>query len=157
KERKTLHYLMASQLTSREIVLDKLAARMFQLCLFLAMGVPVLCLNSMLGGVSPYEMGIAYGATFATICFAAALSIAISVYARSARQAVYIAYGGLFIWLLLPILLVAAVSSYTRMSFINIQDLLSYVMFTSPLGLYLFTRPRPGGASAFPDEGVLAV
>jgi hypothetical protein len=155
KERKTLHYLMASQLAGHEIVLDKLTARLFQLCLFLAMGVPVLCLNSMLGGVSPNELALAYAATFATIFLAAALSIAISVYARSPRQAVYIAYGAVLIWLILPILLAASLALYLRFTYINLLDVFSYVMLTSPLGLYIGTRPLPGGWSAFPEPLVL--
>ncbi len=43
-QRKTLHYLLASRLTSAEIVLGKLTARLLHVATFVALGIPVVCL-----------------------------------------------------------------------------------------------------------------
>ena len=52
KRRKTLQYLMVSRLTSTEIILGKLFARLLHIGVFLAIGLPVMCLISLFGGSS---------------------------------------------------------------------------------------------------------
>ena len=52
KKRKTLHYLMASQLTSPEIVLGKLFVRMPYVGVLLGVSVPVMSLLVMRGGIA---------------------------------------------------------------------------------------------------------
>ena len=51
KQRKTLHYLMASQLSSGEIVADKVLGRLPHLAVFLAIGLPVVSIMGIFGGV----------------------------------------------------------------------------------------------------------
>ena len=53
KQRKTLHYLMASRLTSFEIVLGKLLARMLYVAVLLGVSLPVLSLLVLFGGIDP--------------------------------------------------------------------------------------------------------
>ena len=75
KQRKTMHYLMASRLSSGEIVLDKLAARLLHVGVFILLGMPVMCLLTLFGGVAwDYVVG-AYAATFSITFFAAALAV----------------------------------------------------------------------------------
>ena len=75
KQRKTMHYLMASRLSSGEIVLDKLAARLLQVGVFILLGMPVMSLLTLFGGVAwDYVVG-AYAATFSITFFAAALAL----------------------------------------------------------------------------------
>ena len=52
KQRKTMHYLMASRLSSAEIVLDKLAARLLHVGAFILLGLPVMSLLTLFGGVA---------------------------------------------------------------------------------------------------------
>jgi hypothetical protein len=52
-QRKTLHYLLASRLSSAEIVLGKLGARLVHVGTFVALGLPVVCLLSLYGGLNP--------------------------------------------------------------------------------------------------------
>src|SRR3954447_26402071 len=73
KRRKTLHYLMASRLTSAEIILGKLFARLLHVGIFLAIGLPVMGLISLFGGVEPLWVVLAYGGTLSTAFFLAAL------------------------------------------------------------------------------------
>ena len=51
KQRKTLHYLLASQLSTGEIVLGKLLARMLMVFVYLVAAVPLLFLLRLFGGV----------------------------------------------------------------------------------------------------------
>ncbi len=93
KQRKTLHYLMASRLSSSEIVLGKLLVRMLYLIVLLGVSLPVLSLLVLLGGIDPMLVILACAATFSTAWFLAALSIWVSTIARRVRDAFFIAYG----------------------------------------------------------------
>src|SRR6185312_13059410 len=63
KQRKTLHYLMTTRLSSGEIVVDKLGARLVHVAAFVVLGLPILSLLNFLGGLSWEYVAIAYGAT----------------------------------------------------------------------------------------------
>jgi ABC-type transport system involved in multi-copper enzyme maturation permease subunit len=102
RQRKTLHYLMASQLTSSEIVLGKLLARMLYMAVLLGVSLPVLSLLVLMGGIDPKLVMLVCAATLTTAWFVAALSIWASTVARRVRDAFLIAYGLEGIWLLSP-------------------------------------------------------
>jgi ABC-2 family transporter protein len=105
KQRKTLHYLMASQLTSSEIVLGKLLVRMLYLMVLLGVSLPVLSLLVLMGGIDPKLVLLACAATFSTAWFLAALSIWVSTIAQKVREAFFIAYGLEALWLFSPLIL----------------------------------------------------
>lgn len=102
KRRKTLHYLMASRLSSAEIILGKLFARLLHLGVFLAVGLPVMSLISLFGGVEPLFVVLVYVGTTSTAVFLASLSILISTIARRPREAVSQVYILEIAWLLVP-------------------------------------------------------
>jgi ABC-type transport system involved in multi-copper enzyme maturation permease subunit len=102
KKRKTLHYLMASQLTSPEIVLGKLFVRMLYVGVLLGVSVPVMSLLVMLGGIDPWLVVLSCGATLTTAWFLASLSIWVSTIARRPREALFITYGLEGLWLVVP-------------------------------------------------------
>ena len=104
KQRKTLHYLLASRLTSPEIVLGKLFVRMLYLMILLGVSLPVLSLLVLLGGIDPRLVLLGCLATFSTGWFLAALSIWASTIARRVRDAFVIAYGLEGLWLFSPML-----------------------------------------------------
>jgi len=52
-QRKTLHYLLASRLSSAEIVVGKEAARLVPVGATMAFGLRVVCLRSLYGGLNP--------------------------------------------------------------------------------------------------------
>src|SRR5262249_36010280 len=103
-ERKTLHYLLASRLSSAEIVLGKLGARLVHVGPFVALGLPVIALLSLYGGVNPLNVYYVYLGTFVLVLFIAGLSIFISTMARRPREAILVTYGLVAIWLLEPML-----------------------------------------------------
>ena len=105
KQRKTLHYLMASRLSSAEIVLGKLLVRMLYVTVLLGVSLPVLSLLVLLGGVDPLLVLLSCGATLSTGWFLASLSIWVSTIARRVREAFFIAFGLECLWLFSPLIL----------------------------------------------------
>ena len=102
KQRKTLHYLLASQLTSPEIVLGKLLVRMLYVVVLLGVSLPVLSLLVLLGGIDPRLVLLAARRRLSTAWFLAALSIWVSTIARRPREALFIAFGLEGLWLFVP-------------------------------------------------------
>src|SRR5437763_14273285 len=87
RERRTLPFLLVTDLEDQEIVLGKLAARLTQVVLFLLTGLPVLSLVQFFGGVDPLLLWACYGALAVTVVSTAALGMACSVTARTPRAA----------------------------------------------------------------------
>jgi ABC-type transport system involved in multi-copper enzyme maturation permease subunit len=104
KQRKTLHYLLASRFCSPEIVLGKLLARMLYVGILLGVSLPVLSLVVLLGGVDPQLVVLACAA-ISTSWFLAALSIWVSTIARRVREAFFLAYGLEVVWLFSSLIL----------------------------------------------------
>src|SRR5205823_3495128 len=96
------HYVMASPLSGLELVLGKLLSRMLHVGVFLGVGFPVLSLLVLLGGLDPrlVVLGCA-GAAWRAFCLAA-LSVLVSVYARTVREALFVAYALEGLWLVGP-------------------------------------------------------
>jgi len=92
RERKTLEFLLATDLRDREIILGKMAARVLNLILLLLTGLPILSLTQLWGGVDFGVLISAFALTGVTLLSLAAVSILASVHARTAREAVVLAY-----------------------------------------------------------------
>jgi ABC-type transport system involved in multi-copper enzyme maturation permease subunit len=144
KQRKTLHYLMASQLSSGEIILDKVLGRAPHLGIFVAMGLPVLCIMSLFGGVALDMVFIAYVGTFSTAMFAVALTVLVSTLARRVRQAILCAYVLLSLWFFLPSLLQLFGTIFFPGPYQWIRPVNDWLNESSPLGIYVMSR-FPGG------------
>src|SRR5207244_3797186 len=67
KDRKTLEFMLATDLTNREIILSKLLSRLANLTLFLLTGLPILSLIQFLGGVDPNLVLAGFVATLMTM------------------------------------------------------------------------------------------
>jgi hypothetical protein len=102
-QRKTLHYLLASRLSSAEIVLGKLGARMVHVVAFIALGLPIVSLLMLYGGLNPVNILYVYVGTSTLVLLVAGFSIFISILARRPRDAVLAAYGLGALWLLAPL------------------------------------------------------
>jgi ABC-type transport system involved in multi-copper enzyme maturation permease subunit len=98
KERKTLEFLLATDLDSREIVLGKLASRVGYLTLLLLTGLPVLSAVQFLGGVAPELVLAGFAATALTVAGLSGLSILTSVYTRRSRDAIMLTYLGMAVY-----------------------------------------------------------
>jgi ABC-type transport system involved in multi-copper enzyme maturation permease subunit len=92
KERRTLEFLLATDLRNREIVLSKLLARFLNLDMLVLAGLPILALLQFLGGVDPDLVLASYAATLATVASVACLGTLFSVLVRKGRDAILLTY-----------------------------------------------------------------
>ena len=99
KERKTLEFLLATDLRNREIVFGKLAARITNLLMYVLAGLPVLAFLQLFGGIDPELALSAAAATAITVVGLSALSILASTLVRKSRDAIAVSYAVLFLYL----------------------------------------------------------
>lgn len=92
KEKKTLEFLLATDLENREIIFGKLVSRLGNLALFILTGLPVLSLIQFFGGIDPGLLLASFAATAITAVSLAGLSILNSVLRRRARDAIILTY-----------------------------------------------------------------
>jgi ABC-type transport system involved in multi-copper enzyme maturation permease subunit len=99
KERRTLEFMLATDLANREIVLSKLLSRLANLAFLLLAGLPILSLMQFLGGVDPLLLLVGFAVTAITMTSLASISMLLSVYARRSRDAAGLAYLGIVAYL----------------------------------------------------------
>lgn len=92
KDRRTLEFLFVSDLTNREIVYSKLAARLLHLVLLLLTGLPVLMLATFFGGIAPEQVIAGFVSNGMTMLSLAGTSLVCSVYAERTLTALLSAY-----------------------------------------------------------------
>jgi ABC-type transport system involved in multi-copper enzyme maturation permease subunit len=134
-QRKTLHYLLASRMSSAEIVLGKLAARLLHVGVIVLMGVPVVCLLGLLGGLDPLEVTYVYAGTFSLVLFLSGLSLFVSVLARRPREAILVAYVVVFVWLFLP-LAIAPIAQNMGPPLSWVGPLNDFVLLSNPVHIW---------------------
>jgi ABC-type transport system involved in multi-copper enzyme maturation permease subunit len=142
KQRKTIHYLMASRLASGEIVLDKLAARLLHVGVFLLLGLPVMSLLTLFGGVAWEYVAVAYAGTCTSTFFAAVLATLVSTLARGVRQAVVVSYVLVAFWVFVPFVAGLIFRALFGNAFAGFQEVNRWIMTASPL--YLWWRATIG-------------
>ena len=153
KQRKTLHYLMASQLSSAEIILDKVLGRLPHLIVFMAMGLPFLSILSLFGGIQADYVFIAYVGTFSTAAFAVALTVLISTLSRGVRPAILTSYLLLLCWLLVPPAISVFGSMFRPAIYYWVKPFNDWLSASSPLGVYyqgMIRRMMPRAMVSFP-------
>jgi len=151
RQRKTLHYLLASRLTGAEIVLGKLMARLLHVGVFLMIGVPIVAALTLFGGVDPDDVLRIAAGMATTAFFLAGLSILVSVVARRARDAILVTYLLELMWLLAPSLLAASLFGAFPEAYARIAPINDWLIASNPL-----TMVGPLGVGAIPprDYGV---
>jgi ABC-type transport system involved in multi-copper enzyme maturation permease subunit len=140
KQRKTLHYLMASRLSGGEIVADKTLGRLPHLVVFLAIGLPVISLIGLFGGVPPEFVIVAYVGTVSSCVFAVALSVLVSTLARRVRYAVLVSYVLIFFWLFIPSFVAFFGSRMYGLTYQWIQPVNDWLQQLSPFAVWFSLR-----------------
>ncbi len=92
KERKTLEFLLATDLRNREIIFGKVAARVTNLLMYVLAGLPVIAFMQLFGGIDPDQLLAATAATVVAVIGLSALSVAFSVAMRRPRDAIALTY-----------------------------------------------------------------
>ena len=151
KQRKTLHYLLASPLTSGEIVLGKLLARSIHLGVLVAVGLPIISLLTLFGGVDPNLVMAGFAATFTMAYFVAGLSIFVSTISRRPREAISLSYVLLLFWLFVPTLITTVMPMGGPLSlriYEWIKPVNDWIVATSPIHALFSLGGRMGNAAA---------
>lgn len=105
KNRRTLEFLLATDLRSREIILSKLGARLAQMTMFVLTGLPILSFMQFLGGVSPNLIIAGFVTTAMTMFGLAGISIFQSTYYKRPRDAIAITYLMVLAYVIISLLL----------------------------------------------------
>ncbi len=108
KERRTLEFVLATDLRSSEIVFGKLAARVAGMLLLMLAGLPILSFLQFFGGILPEEVLTAMIVSVVTLVSISVLSILWSVLSRRSRDAIFATFAILFIYLIVSGLAQAA-------------------------------------------------
>jgi ABC-type transport system involved in multi-copper enzyme maturation permease subunit len=111
KDRKTLEFMLATDLLNREIVLSKLASRLANLALVVLTGLPILSILQFLGGVDPNLVLASFAVTAMTIAGQAGVSILCSVVCKRPREAVALAYLTVIAYYAVSLLLALAIAA----------------------------------------------
>jgi ABC-type transport system involved in multi-copper enzyme maturation permease subunit len=112
KDRRTLEFMLATDLLNREIVLSKLGSRLANLGLIVLTGLPILSILQFLGGVDPNMVLAGFIVTSMTIVGQAGVSILCSVIASRPREAIALAYLGVVMYYVLALLLWLAITPF---------------------------------------------
>jgi ABC-type transport system involved in multi-copper enzyme maturation permease subunit len=137
-QRKTLHYLLASRLTSSEIVLGKLFARYLHVVVFVSIGVPIVSLLGLMGGVDPLLVVLLDLGTLTTGFFLAGVSLLTSTFARRVRDAIIATYLLEATWLVLPVVIWSFRFSWPA-GFAVLGPVNSWVLSTNPMSFVFAT------------------
>ncbi|MBN2579706.1 MAG: ABC transporter permease subunit [Pirellulales bacterium] len=123
RERRTIEYLFASQLSNAELIFGKLLARLIHVGCLVLVGLPVLALAMLMGGIAPEALVMLYVLTLSTMIFIGALSMLVSVFARRAREAVMRVYLLLLVLFVLPPIVASlpSIVEYPLLDFLNNQ------------------------------------
>jgi ABC-type transport system involved in multi-copper enzyme maturation permease subunit len=92
KDRKTLEFMLATDLLNHEIVLSKLLSRLANLTLFLLTGLPILSVLQFIGGVDADLMLAGFAGTGLTMLGIASVSILFSTLFPKPRDAIGMSY-----------------------------------------------------------------
>lgn len=92
KERRTLEFILATDLRNQEVILGKLGSRLANLALFLLTGLPILSFLQFLGGIDPNLVLMGFAVTGFTMLGIGSVSLLYSVLMRRARDAIGASY-----------------------------------------------------------------
>ncbi len=107
RERRTIEYLFVTDLSNREIILDKLLAKLAVVAKFVALGLPILFLFRLLGGIpTDLLLGSFIGAASMTLMLTG-LGLFVSVCSKKPRDALVRVYLLIGVIVVLPWLVVA--------------------------------------------------
>lgn len=105
RERRTIEYLFATDLSNAEIILGKTFARLSLMGQFVLVGLPILFLFRLLGGIPAEALLAIFISAASTATMLTGLSIAVSVWSPKARDAIVRVYLLLIALFTVPLLL----------------------------------------------------
>lgn len=92
RARGNLTHMLVTDLSDAEIVLGKLAARLLPVMELVACSWPVMAISSLLGGIDPTALTLAFAVIVASAVFGCSMALALSVWARKTHEVVMATY-----------------------------------------------------------------
>jgi ABC-type transport system involved in multi-copper enzyme maturation permease subunit len=139
RSRGALHHLLVTDLSDHEIVIGKLAARLLPVLGLVGCTWPVLAMTSLLGGIDPLALTMAFGVMIAVAILGCALALTLSVWARRPHEVVLVTYS---FWLVLLLVWPIGIG---LSDFGLVAPPPSWIPFTNPFYLALAPYIDPGG------------
>ncbi len=106
----TLEHMLATDLSSAEIVLGKLGVRLIPVLSLIACVVPIMALAGLLGGIVPEALAGSFLIAIACAVLGCSLALTLSVWGRRIHEVSMLTYLILLFWLCWPTLLVIVVT-----------------------------------------------
>lgn len=135
KDRKSLTFLLTTQLSSGSIVVGKLAAGLWHYLTCLLAGLPVVLLLPLFGGIEPELVVLTYAGVASTALFVAGLSVVNSVIARRSREARRMTLTLIFVWLFGPVTLSLTLARFSPGIYAWLRPANELMLASSPLGV----------------------
>lgn len=136
RERRTIEYLFVTDLSDREIVLAKAAARLLLLFKLIMVGLPVLFLFRLFGGIPVGSLLALFLLSASSALMVTALSIFVSVWSTRSRDATVRVYLLLVVIVVLPMILGPIGLAFSRsVNFWNqvIEPIVKAILVINPL------------------------
>jgi ABC-type transport system involved in multi-copper enzyme maturation permease subunit len=92
RSRGSLAHMLVTDLTAREIILGKLLARLLPTFALVACAWPVAALGSLLGGINPDDLTMAFAITLAVGLLGCSLALALSTWGKSVHEVLLAVY-----------------------------------------------------------------
>ena len=92
RARGTLAHMLMTDLSDPEIVLGKLAARLLPVLGLVACTWPVMAISSLLGGIDPIALTLAFAIIVAVAVLGCTMALALSVWARKSHEVILATY-----------------------------------------------------------------
>jgi ABC-type transport system involved in multi-copper enzyme maturation permease subunit len=146
KERHTLDFMLATNLSNREIVLSKLGSRLGNVALLVLAGVPMLSIIQLLGGVDPNLVIAFFAVTGMTIVGEAGVSILCSVLCRKSTEAIAASYLALIVCFAVGLILAFVPAKYIPFATTSTGDFIVEVLNAGNL-VTLLVEVRAAGAA----------
>jgi ABC-type transport system involved in multi-copper enzyme maturation permease subunit len=100
KARGTLAHVMVTDLTDREVILGKLAARLVPVLNLVACALPVAALGTLMGGIDPMALTAAFMIAAGMALLGCSLALALSVWMTKAHEVMIVVFALWSAWLL---------------------------------------------------------
>lgn len=155
RQRRTIEYLFATDLTNRELVLGKLAARLLGVTVLLSTSVPILFFTLFFGGVSSELVVQNFLVSLSTVLMSASTSICISIWTQKPRDAVLRAFVALAFFAVFPFFMFPVATLYPTLTFV-VDPLLSQIYAINPFLYLLASFGAPTSLALLPGwEGAI--
>ena len=158
KARGTLDHILLTDLSSSELILGKLGARLVPVLSLIACILPVTALGGLLGGIDSTALLGSFLTASACAVLGCSLALTLSVWAHNTHEVLLISYSLLILWLIGPLVLLVAITvSWPTVPNASIDELMEWIWRTNPYYLVVAPYSHPGKVGLISYLGFLIV